>query len=79
MRQGIYGADGKRYQSQWLSFPPHKGGGNLAPATSKKAAQHSISLSLSARLRQVNNFENTEKLTDYVIMGELSLDGTVDQ
>jgi magnesium chelatase family protein len=50
---------------------------NLAPADIKKSGT-AFDLPITiATLAASEQFENTEKLSDYVIMGELSLDGTV--
>jgi magnesium chelatase family protein len=58
-------------------FPRTKVVVNLAPADIKKSGT-AFDLPIAiATLAASEQFENAEKLTDYVIMGELSLDGTV--
>ena len=58
-------------------FPRTKVVVNLAPADIKKSGT-AFDLPIAiGTLAASEQFENAEKLTDYVIMGELSLDGTV--
>src|SRR5574338_315734 len=58
-------------------FPRTKVVVNLAPADIRKSGTAFDSPIAMATLGASEQLENAEKLTDYVIMGELSLDGTV--
>jgi magnesium chelatase family protein len=58
-------------------FPRTKVVVNLAPADIKKSGT-AFDLPIAiGTLAASEQFENAEKLTDYIIMGELSLDGTI--
>ena len=59
-----------------LKFPGKEITINMAPANIKKEGAH-FDLSIAIGILASSNQLNTEKLKQYVIVGELSLDGTV--